>query len=234
MWNKGECYKGNKMKSCLLITFLFGIIVGCSDMDSKKNGKNFEKLRTQLTEIINSSGADVGLALKDLETNFTLFINAEQMMHAASTMKVPVMIELFRQSEVGKFDLDDSLIVKNEFKSIVDGSVYAIGDDSDDFIYKQLGKKMSLRRLCFQMITVSSNLATNILIDLVDAKKVMETLQSIGVEKMQVLRGVEDIKAFEKGLSNRTNAYDLLLVMESLLNQKAGSSQSCHEMIDIL
>lgn len=222
------------MRFSLIVIFLLVIISGCSEMDVKKKSVNYSELKTKLTEIITSSGAEVGIAVKDLETDSTLFINSEQMMHAASTMKVPVMIELFRQAEGGKFDLNDSLVVKNQFKSIVDGSDYAIEDDSDDLIYKQLGKKMSIRQLVFQMITVSSNLATNILIDMVDAKNVMSTLQLLGVKKMQVLRGVEDIKAYEKGLNNRTNAYDLMLVMESIVNEKAASTKSCQEMIDIL
>jgi beta-lactamase class A len=87
-------------------------------------------------------------------------------------MKVPVMIEVFRQADLGTFALDDSLLVENRFRSIVDGSEFAIGDDSDDQIYLHLGSKMTIRELVESMITVSSNLATNILIDFVGAETV--------------------------------------------------------------
>ena len=77
----------------------------------------------------------------------------DSLYHAASTMKVPVLIEMFRQADAGRFSMDDSLLLKNEFRSIVDGSLYSIEDDSDDAIYEQLGNPMSLRQLAYNMTT---------------------------------------------------------------------------------
>ncbi len=90
-----------------------------------------------IQHLSDSLHAEIGVAFRDLETGKDFFFNERIMMHAASTMKVPVMIEVFRQAEQGKFRLDDSLIVKNQFNSIVDGSSYRldIGDDSDESIY---------------------------------------------------------------------------------------------------
>ncbi|MBI3483735.1 MAG: serine hydrolase, partial [Acidobacteria bacterium] len=88
-----------------------------------------------------------------------MLIEPDKEFHAASTMKIPVMIELFAQARAGKLRLDDEVTVENEFHSIVDGSPYQldVGDDSDAEVYKLVGKTMSLRALCEQMITVSSN-----------------------------------------------------------------------------
>lgn len=121
-------------------------------------------------------------------------INEKIMSHAASTMKTPVMIEVVRQSVQGRFSLDDSLEVRNEFKSIVDGSPYTLdlGDDSDDSMYKRIGGRASIRELIHEMITVSSNLATNILIQLVGAGNVTATMRTLGALDIEVLRGVED------------------------------------------
>jgi hypothetical protein len=120
-----------------------------------------------LRHLADSLRAEIGVACRDLETGKEFFFNERRMMHAASTMKVPVMIEVFRQAEKGKFRLDDSLLVKNTFKSIVDGSPFGldIGDDSDESMYRAIGKRMPIRLLVEQMITVSSNLATNLLIE---------------------------------------------------------------------
>ena len=84
------------------------------------------------------------------------------------------------------------------------------------------------------MITVSSNLATNILIDLVDAKNVMKTMHQIGANDIKVLRGVEDMKAFDLGMNNTTTAYDLMLIFKAIANHEILSDTSCVDMIDIL
>jgi beta-lactamase class A len=192
--------------------------------------------RQTIQNLSDSLHSEIGVAFYDLETGASFNFNERLMLHAASTMKAPVMIEVFRQAESGKFKLEDSLLVKNNFKSIVDGSAYSmdIGEDSDDSIYKMISRRMTIRQLIEQMITVSSNLATNMLIELVDAKKVMATLRSLGIKNMQVLRGVEDGKAFERGLNNRTDAFDLLLTMRAIVEKKAASAASCDEMLEVL
>ena len=166
----------------------------------------------------------------------SLFINVDEKFHAASTMKVPVMIELFKQANQGKIDLDDSILLKNEFKSIVDGSLYRmdIADDSDDVVYQQVGTRVALKDLMHSMIAVSSNLATNVLIERVDAKKVTATMKDLGAHNMEVLRGVEDQKAYDQGLSNSTTAQDLMLIMKAIANNTAGTPEDCAAMVDIL
>ena len=151
-------------------------------------------------------------------------------------MKVPVMVEVFRQSERGKFSLADSVLVANEFASIVDGSPYAmeLTDDSDESLYGRIGQRMSIRDLVFQMITVSSNLATNILIDYVGADSTQATAVAMGITKMRVLRGVEDIKAYEAGLSNTATASDLGRILEKLAARQAVSPSADEQMIGIL
>src|SRR5215470_7909132 len=95
------------------------------------------------------------------------FLNADQPFHAASTMKVAVMIELYHQAQQGKVRLDEPLAVRNEFKSLIDGSPFSLdaGDDSETALYQALGTTRTLRELNELMITVSSNLATNLLMD---------------------------------------------------------------------
>ncbi len=165
-----------------------------------------------------------------------LYLNEREVFHAASTMKTPVMIEVFDQAKAGKFKLSDSVVVTNEFRSIVDGSAYQmdISDDSADEMYKRIGKKMTVRQLVYEMITVSSNLATNILIDKVGAPNVMNTMQELGARDIRVLRGVEDKKAFDKGWNNTVTAYDLALIFEKLARGQMVSRQACVEMIQVL
>ena len=179
-------------------------------------------------------GATVAVALRDDQTGIRLDRNADRLFHAASTMKVPVMIEVYRQAEQGRFSLDDSLEVRNAFRSIVDGSPYRIEDDADDVIYQHLGEKMPVRDLVFQMITVSSNLATNLLIEFVSADSVQAAIERLGTQKMQVLRGVEDGPAYRKGLNNTATAADLALLLDRLRRGQAVFEKADREMIDVL
>lgn len=216
----------------LFFTFIFYIIL----MDISAQKPSLESTKTVIEAKLKTVEGDFAVAFKDLQTGKTLFINEKENFHAASTMKTPVMIEVFKQAKVGKFKLTDSILVKNEFKSIVDGSPYSmdIADDSGDGMYKMIGKKMTIYDLTYQMIIVSSNLATNILIDLVDAKNANETMRKLGAKDIQVLRGVEDQKAFDKGLSNTTTAYDLMLIFEKIAQNKVIDKKSCEEMRKIL
>lgn len=198
-------------------------------------------LHQSIQHLADSLHAEISVAFYDLQTGRSFNFHERRLLHAASTMKVPVMIEVFRQAEAGAFSLDDSLLVRNEFKSIVDGSAFSLDmtDDSDDSLYKMIGQparpgRLSIRQLVEAMITVSSNLAANILIDLVGAGNVTTTLRSLGIVNMQVLRGVEDIKAYERGLNNRTDAYDMMLVMRAIVQNKAATPASCAQMLEIL
>jgi beta-lactamase class A len=193
-------------------------------------------LDARVREHINASGAEVSVALRSLDGRTELSIEPDKPYHAASTMKVPVMIELFRQAEAGTISLDDTLPVRNEFHSIVDGSVYQlmVGDDSDTEVYNAIGGTLTLRRLCEAMITVSSNFATNLLIEKLGVENVRKTVSRLGADGMQVMRGVEDQKAFDKGLNNTTTARGLLVLLEKIEAGQAVSPKADAEMAEVL
>jgi beta-lactamase class A len=193
-------------------------------------------LRERVMTIVANSGAQVAVAFRTLDGRTELLLDPDKVFHAASTMKVPVMIELFRQAQAGQLSLDDSLPIRNEFHSIVDGSVYQldVGDDSDAIVYNAVGKSLSLRALCEAMITVSSNFATNLLIERLGVENIRQTVTRLGADGMQVLRGVEDDKAFQKGLNNTTTARGLLILMEKIANGQAVDRTADAEMLSIL
>jgi beta-lactamase class A len=195
------------------------------------------QLRQNILNEFGKVDGDIAMAFLELKPDGAqILINEKENFHAASTMKTPVMIEVFKQAEQGNFNLDDSLIVKNQFKSIVDSSEYSLSlsDDSGEGLYNFIGKKKSIRELVYEMITVSSNLATNILIELVGPRNVMATMKSIGANDIKVLRGVEDLKAFDKGLNNTTTAYDLMIIFTKIAEGNVVSKEACKEMVRIL
>jgi beta-lactamase class A len=193
-------------------------------------------LESRLRDIISSSGAEVAVALRTLDGRTEVLIDPDKVFHAASTMKVPVMIELFRQALAGTISLDDQLAIRNEFHSIVDGSIYQLseGDDSDKEVYSAVGKTMTLRQLCEPMITVSSNFAANLLIEKLGVENIRRTVTKLGADGMQVLRGVEDQKAFDKGLNNTTTARGLMVLLSKIAEGKAVDATADAEMLAIL
>lgn len=195
-----------------------------------------QQLLAAIQQVFSSQPGVFALAAKHLPDGDTLFINEREMFHAASTMKTPVMIEIFRQAAEGKIRLEDTLLVRNEFFSIVDGSSYQLtpADDSDDEVYQKIGTGQTIEYLLFHMITRSSNLATNLLMTLATGEQVTATLRNLGAPTMQVMRGVEDSKAYRQGLNNVTSAFDLMKVFEQIALGKAVNKEASQQMVNIL
>lgn len=194
-------------------------------------------LRTRITSLAAAQpGAEVAVWFQDFETGDTLDIGAAIPFHAASTMKVPVMIELFRRADAGTLSLDQTTRLANRFRSIVDGSDYQLSasDDSDTLLYRRVGQPITWRELNEHMITMSSNLATNVLIDTLNAKTVSATAAALGAGGMRVLRGVEDLKAFDQGLNNTTTARALGALLDGIEHGRAASRVSCDSMRAVL
>ena len=213
------------------ILILIGLLlVSC---DKKIDYNTLEK---KIISKFNDETGNFALAFKNLDDGKEILINENEIFHAASTMKTPVMIEFYKQLHQGKLSLEDTLQIKNEFKSIVDGTIYKLSefDDSDKNTYNKLGQYYSINNLIYEMITISSNFATNILIEYIGANNVTKSMKEIGALNINVLRGVEDIKAFELGLNNTTSAKDLLIIYEKLAKGKIINNESSAIMIEIL
>lgn len=195
-----------------------------------------EELQRELDSLVANSGAEVGIFYQDLGGGATVAVNPDLRMHAASTMKVPVMMRLFLDRDAGLLSLDDSLEVTTTFHSIVDGSPFVLPPESDSetSLYGLAGQKVTFRRLVEAMITVSSNLATNLLIREVKPERVTALVRDLGADSMEVLRGVEDLPAFRAGLSNTATARDLGSLLAALGRGAVGSPATSREMVEIL
>ena len=196
-----------------------------------------DSLRSRLvTRIAATPGAEVAVWFQDLARRDSLALDAGVSFHPASTMKVPVMIELFRRVDAGKASLATELFLQNAFESIADRSIYALDakDDSDSSLYARVQQNVTLRELAERMITRSSNLATNTLIQYLDPERITATAHALGARDMRVLRGVEDTKAFARGLNNSTTAHDLGMLLAAIERGRAASRASCDSMRQVL
>jgi len=221
------------MKKIILII----TVLCCFACGEQQETASLEAMEKDIQTIIEDTPGDFGIAFKLLDDSGSqLLINEKEVFHAASTMKTPVMIEIYKQAGSGQIALDDSVLILNEFKSIVDGSPYSmdLGVDSQEGLYERIGKKATVYELMYQMIIKSSNLATNILIERVGAENVTQTMRELGAADIQVLRGVEDLKAFDAGLSNTTTALDMMLIMKAIATGEAVGQEESRQMMDIL
>jgi beta-lactamase class A len=220
----------------LIFAFIILSLICFALSATAQENKDLQTLQQNIENTFAQQKGEFAVAFKDLQTGQTLLINEHNIFHAASTMKTPVMLEIFAQAEAGKFLLTDSIIIKNNFKSIVDGSPFGLDstDIEDAFFFAHIGEKITLDSLVFRMITLSSNLATNMLIETAGAENVTAAMRAIGANDIRVLRGVEDQKAFDKGLNNVTSAYDLMLLFEKIAEGKAVNPKASKAMTDIL
>jgi len=214
--------------ACAALVVLFPVSTGAAE----------DRLAEPLRTLIKGAGdkAVVAVAVHDLETGRGVSLRADESIHPASTMKVPVMMEVYRQAAEGTLSLDDKLPLRNEFTSIADGSKYALDpkDDSERSLYKRVGEEVTVGELVRLMITESSNLATNLLIDRVQPGRVTDFVRRLGTNEVVVLRGVEDTPAFARGLNNKTTARGLALVLRRLAERKVVSEAASAEMLEVL
>lgn len=185
---------------------------------------------------IRQSGGEVAVAFRTLDGRTEWLLRADDSFHAASTMKLPVLIELYHQVHEGRARLDEPLTVRNEFHSLVDGSPYHLdpSDDSETELYRAVGETRTLDQLSELMITVSSNLATNLLMERLGVDNIRAGVHALDADGMDVRRGVEDSKAFAQGINNTTTARALLRLLEAIAHGRAVDGDSSRQMLAVL
>jgi beta-lactamase class A len=167
--------------------------------------------------------ADVAVAYLDLSNGSRVLHKETEQFHAASTMKVPVMVAAWAAIDAGQLTLDQAVPVHDEFRSIVDGTRYklAAGDDADPSLYAFVGKTLPVSDLIRHMIVRSSNLATNLLVDQLTPSRITEAMRQVGANDIHVLRGVADEKAFQAGFNNEVTASDLMVLLAAIAQAAA-------------
>lgn len=196
-----------------------------------------ERLRDEIGSIARDAGAEqVGVAFHDYESGRSWEYDGDRWFHAASTIKVPVLVGVFAAVEARDLTIESRVHVRNQFHSVVDDAPYRIESsrDANPEVHATIGKTMRISELAHHMIVTSSNLATNLLIDAVGLERVQRTLDELGVDGVELRRGVEDHHAYEEGIINRATARGLVQVLRLIEEKKAISAEACDRMLEIL
>ena len=178
----------------------------------------------------------LGVSVYDYLSGRSWTFNGDRWFHAASVIKIPVLVALFSAIDQGRVALNARLLVRNRFLSAVDGVPYRVdpGRDADSEVHAALGRTMRLRELARQMIVQSSNLATNLLVDLLGVDAIRTAMKELNVQGIDVCRGVEDDRAFELGINNRITPDGAVALLRAMVAAEAISPESSTRMLTIL
>ncbi len=207
--------------------------------DSKKTQTpDTARLRERVEQIERESGATaLAVAVRDVETSIEFDHESDRWFHAASTIKIPILVGVFGAVHAGELLPQSRLHVRNRFQSADDGSIFRVDPerDANAVVHAAIGRTMQVRELAFHMIATSSNLATNLLLDFVGLQSMQRTLADLGLDDgIELRRGVEDNRAFDSGISNRVTASGLARLLKLIAEERAFSRTLSKEMLDIL
>jgi beta-lactamase class A len=172
----------------------------------------------------------------DYESHTSWNLAGDDWFHAASTIKVAVMVAVFAAIEEGCFTWTSPVHIRNRFFGAADRKSYRISPerDANAELHTAIGKMRTVEELVVPMIVTSSNLATNLLVDLVGIAKARRALHDLGLQGIELARGVEDEVAFEAGLNNQVTARGLVELFRLLHEGHAASPRASRKMLDIL
>ena len=200
-------------------------------------GAAFPTLESRIDEIAREVGGEgLAVSLYDYATGLQWSQRGDRWFHSASTIKVAVLLALFGAIDAGRFTLDSRLHVRNRFLSLVDRTPFRVspGRDADKDVHAAIGKTMRIGDLARHMIVTSSNLATNLLVDLIKVDQAQQMLARHGIRGIELARGVEDDKAFDANFNNRVTANGLVALFRVIHERSGVLPESAREMLDIL
>ncbi|HEX3530486.1 MAG TPA: serine hydrolase [Thermoanaerobaculia bacterium] len=194
-------------------------------------------LRTEIEQIAHDAGAEqFGVAFHDYETHQSWSCHGDLWFHAASTIKMPVLLGVYGAIHEGLLSEESRVHVRNRFFSVVDGSRFRVdaSRDPNSEVQRAIGRTMKVQELAHHMIATSSNLATNLLIDVIGIEEMRRILAPLHLDGVELRRGVEDELAWQAGLNNRVTAHGLLHALRLIGEEQAYSADVCRRMLDLL
>ncbi len=167
--------------------------------------------------------APSALEVFDLSTGYHMGVNASASMPAASTIKIPVMVEVFHQLQTGRFDLDHRVTLRAGDKD----------SGSGELCDAPVGSTYPVSTLLEKMIDISDNTATNMLIRLVGRRSINRSMIELGLERTRL---ADDIRTdgWDIRRQLRTSPADLVHLLALMAHRQLIDEWSSNEMISIL
>lgn len=216
------------MRFVLLPLCLFLVAsVGVQSLEAQQEHWAIVRAKTeaQLQEIVKGVKGVMGLVAVDLTTGERFGLNENLVFPQASAIKIPILMEVYKQAAEGEFKLSDSLPVTKQQQVGGSGVLKELGDGTSH---------LSIRDLAVLMILVSDNTATNILIDLVGMENISQTMASLGLAQTKVQRRMMDIAARARGDENLSTPAEAARIMEILYRGEFLDRAACDDILDIL
>jgi beta-lactamase class A len=183
------------------------------------------KMEARLRELADETRGALGLAVLDL-TNAEVFgVNEQLAFPQASAIKIPILMEVYKQAGEGKFRLSDVRCIEKQDKTGGSGVLHELGDGT---------VRLTIHDLCILMILVSDNTATNLLLDLVGMESINQTLKALGMSQTRVRRRMMDLAASARGEENLSSPAEAVRIMDLLYRGEFVSRPVCEEILAIL
>lgn len=181
-------------------------------------------------------GSAVAVAWRDLHTGRFLYIRADRSFHAASTVKLGLMMEAYRLRAQGGLSFDAPVTLYNRFSSAADGSVYELSpeDDADANLYQRIGQQVTVAELIESAICLSGNLSANVLVEMLGANSVNRLFSRLRARGVVLRRGFMDLKAYEAGINNTVTARGLIRLLLALARGRVAGADADGEMVRLM
>lgn len=196
-----------------------------------------DDLKQRVEQIGREAGAErVACCVYDYQTREWWDYDGDDWFHAASTIKVPILVGVFGAIHRGQLARESRVHVRNRFLSVATGEPFRVeaARDANAVVPQHLGRTLKVDELCFHMIVTSSNLATNLLVDLVGLDALRAAVKELDIDGVELLRGVEDNDAFEAGISNRVTARGMVKTLRHIEEGTAFSVEASARMLEIM
>jgi len=171
----------------------------------------WQKLEANISDVDHGLDGVLGVAILDLSSGQKFLLHSDDVFPQASSIKVAVLAELYRQSQAGKLKLTDLYTV--QATDLVPDSTIMGGLTPGV-------TRITLRDLATMMIAVSDNSATNVLIDRVGMENVNALMDSLGLAHTRLRRKMMDLKAASEGRENISTPAEMMTLLEDLYRGK--------------
>jgi beta-lactamase class A len=194
----------------------------------EKQGILWSKLQERIAEINRGLDGVLGVAILDLSSGHKYLLNGDEALPQASTIKIPLLLELYRQGQ----DNSQGLAKLTDLYTVRESDLVP---DSDIFLGLTPGvTRLTNRDLATMVMAVSDNSATNVLIDRVGMDNVNKLMDRLGLKQTRLRRKMMDLKAAQEGRENVSTPREMMLLLEAIYHGKVLNKTSTEDFLKVL